>query len=189
MRVELISFTRILRTNSLNFSLISFIVQHLLQVKDPGHAMKLPYASALTRFFHFSLYIGPLAFLSGVIIAIFGDLLSQANTILTGLIFMASGLIIWGCHGLRRRGKRPGFVLMTTLGSSFFLLHLYYRYSDYRWAKINTMSFESATSATLTHLESRVVLFITILLICAVIGLLPPLPAANRSRKAHRRDD
>ena len=151
--------------------------------------MKLPTFPSLTRFFHFSIYIGPLAFLSGVIIALLGDFNSQTNTTLTGLICIAAGLIIWGCHGMRRRGKRPGFILMSTLGSTFFLLHLYYRYSDYRWAKINTMAFESATSATLTHLESRVVLFISIFLISAVIGLLPPLPGANRSRKALRSDD
>lgn len=148
--------------------------------------MKLPHAPTLTRFFHFSLYIGPLAFLAGIIIAIYGDLHSQANTTLTGLILMASGLIIWGCHGLRRRGKRPGFMLMATLGSSFFLLHLYYRYSDYRWVKINNLSFDPAT---LIHLESRVVLFISILLLSVLIGILPPLPAANRSRKSLRRDD
>ena len=149
--------------------------------------MKLLHApNTLTRFFHFSLYIGPLTFLSGSIIAIYGDLHSQGNTTLTGLILMASGLIIWGCHGLRRRGKRPGFMLMATLGSSFFLLHLYYRYSDYRWVKINNLSFDPAT---LTHLESRVVLFISILLISVLIGILPPLPAANRSRKGHSRDD
>jgi len=151
--------------------------------------MKLPAFPSLTRFFHFSIYIGPLAFLTGLIIALLGDFNSQANTTLTGLICIAAALIIWGCHGMRRRGKRPGFILMSLLGSSFFLLHLYYRYSDYRWAKINTMAFESATSATLTHLESRVTLFISIFLISAVIGLLPPLPAANRSRKTLRNDD
>ena len=150
--------------------------------------MKLPAFPSLTRFLHFSIYIGPLAFLSGIIIAMLGDFNSQSNTTLTGLISIAAGLIIWGCHGMRRRGKRPGFILMSTLGSTFFLLHLYYRYSDYRWAKINTMAFESATSATLTHLESRVVLFVSIFLISAVIGLLPPLPAANRSRKALSND-
>ncbi|MDZ4186194.1 MAG: hypothetical protein U1D97_14615 [Desulfuromonadales bacterium] len=148
--------------------------------------MKLLHAPTLTRFFHFSIFIGPLAFLSGIIIAIYGDLHSQANTTLTGLIFIASGLIIWGCHGLRRRGKRPGFMLMATLGSSFFLLHLYYRYSDYRWVKINNISFDPAT---LSHLESRVVLFISILLLSVLIGILSPLPAANRSRKGLRRDD
>ena len=148
--------------------------------------MKLPHAPRLTRFFHFAIFIGPLAFLSGIIIAIYGDLHSQANTTLTGLILMASGLIIWGCHGLRRRGKRPGFMLMATLGGSFFLLHLYYRYSDYRWVKINNISFDPAT---LTHLESRVVLFISILLLSVLIGILPPLPAANRSRKDLRRGD
>lgn len=151
--------------------------------------MKLLPVSSLTRFFHFAIYIGPLVFLTGLIIALLGDFNSQANTTLTGLICSAAALIIWGCHGMRRRGKRPGFILMSLLGSSFFLLHLYYRYSDYRWAKINAMAFESATSATLTHLESRVVLFISIFLISAVIGLLPPLPAANRSRKTLRSDD
>jgi hypothetical protein len=151
--------------------------------------MKLPPVSSLARFFHFSIVIGPFAFLSGIIIALWGDFSSQANTTLTGLIFIAAGLIIWGCHGIRRRGKRPGFVLMSILGSTFFLLHLYYRYSDYRWAKINTMAFESATSATLTHLESRVVLFISIFLLSAIIGLLPPLPVAKRSRKSLHGDD
>lgn len=151
--------------------------------------MKLPPFPTIARIFHFSIYIGPLAFLAGIIIALLGDFTSQPNTTLTGLIFTAAGLIVWGCHGMRRRGKRPGFILMSTLGSAFFLLHLYYRYSDYRWAKINTMTFESATSATLTHLESRVVLFISIFLLSAVIGLLPPLPAANRSRKVLRSDD
>ena len=151
--------------------------------------MKLPAFPSLTRFFHCSIYIGPLAFLSGIIIALLGDFNSQANTTLTGLTCVAAGLIIWGCHGMRRRGKRPGFILMSLLGSTFFLLHLYYRYSDYRWAKINSMSFESATSATLTHLESRVVLFISIFLISAVIGLLPPLPAANRSQQTLNNDD
>ncbi|MDO9079970.1 MAG: hypothetical protein Q7U44_04160 [Desulfuromonadales bacterium] len=148
--------------------------------------MKLLHASTLNRFFHFAIFIGPLAFLSGIIIAIYGDLHRQTNTTLTGLILMASGLIIWGCHGLRRRGKRPGFMLMATLGSSFFLLHLYYRYSDYRWVKINNISFDPAT---LTHLESRVVLFISILLLSVLIGILPPLPAVKRSRKGLRRDD
>lgn len=148
--------------------------------------MKLPPAPTLTRFFHFSIFIGPLAFLSGIITAIYGNLQSQASTTLTGLIFIASGLIIWGCHGLRRRGKRPGFMLMATLGSSFFLLHLYYRYSDYRWVKINNIAFDPAT---LNHLESRVVLFISILLLSLLIGILPPLPAANRSRKGLRRED
>ena len=90
---------------------------------------------------------------------------------------------------MRRRGKRPGFILMSTLGSAFFLLHLYYRYSDYRWAKINTLAFAGDTSATLTHLESRVVLFISIFLISAVIGLLPPLPADNRPRKIRHNDN
>lgn len=151
--------------------------------------MKLPPLSSLARFFHFSIYIGPLAFLAGIITALLGDFASQPHTTLTGLILTAAGLIIWGCHGMRRRGKRPGFVLMSTLGSLFFLLHLYYRYSDYRWAKINTMAFTNATSATLTHLESRVVLFISIFLVSAVIGLLPPLPAANRSSKILRSDD
>ncbi len=151
--------------------------------------MKLPPVSSLARFFHFSIFIGPLAFLSGIIIALRGDFSSQPDMTLTGLNFIAAGLIIWGCHGMRRRGKRPGFILMSTLGSTFFILHLYYRYSDYRWAKINTMSFESATSATLTHLESRVVLFISIFLLSAIIGLLPPLPASNRSRKPLRGDD
>jgi hypothetical protein len=150
---------------------------------------KLPPLSSLTRIFHCSIYIGPLAFLSGIIIALLGDYNSQANTTLTGLTCVAAGLIIWGCHGMRRRGKRPGFILMSLLGSTFFLLHLYYRYTDYRWAKINSMPFESATSTTLTHLESRVVLFISIFLISAVIGLLPPLPAANRSRKNNNNDD
>jgi len=151
--------------------------------------IKLRPLPSFARFFHFSIYIGPFAFLSGIIIALVGDFGSQPNTTLTGLILIAAGLIIWGCHGIRRRGKRPGFILMSTLGSIFFLLHLYYRYSDYRWAKINTMTFESATSATLTHLESRVVLFISIFLLSAIIGLLPPLPAANSSRKALRGED
>lgn len=148
--------------------------------------MKLPPAPTYTRIFHFSLYIGPLAFLSGIIIALYGDFHSQANITLTGLILMASGLVIWGCHGVRRRGKRPGFILMTMLGSSFFLLHLYYRYIDYRWVKINSLSFDPAT---LAHLESRVVLFISILLLSVLIGILPPLPAANRSRKGRSRGD
>jgi hypothetical protein len=145
--------------------------------------MKLRPFPTLARLFHFSIYIGPLAFLSGVIVALLGDLNSRASTTLTGLICVAAGLIIWGCHGMRRRGKRPGFVLMSTLGSAFFLFHLYYRYSDYRWAKINTMAFAGDTSATLTHLESRVVLFLSIFLVSAVIGLLPPLPAAHRPGK------
>jgi len=151
--------------------------------------MKLPPFPTIARLFHFSIYIGPLAFLSGVIIALLGDFNSQVNTTLTGLICVAAGLIIWGCHGMRRRGKRPGFILMSTLGSTFFLLHLYYRYSDYRWAKINTLAFAGDTSATLTHLESRVVLFISIFLISAVIGLLPPLPADNRPRKIRHNDN
>jgi hypothetical protein len=151
--------------------------------------MQLPPMPSLTRFFHFSIYIGPFAFLAGIIIALFGDFTSQPNSTQTGLILIAAGLIIWGCHGIRRRGKRPGFILMSTLGSTFFLLHLYYRYSDYRWAKINAMAFANATSATLTHLESRVVLFISIFLLSAVIGLLPPLPTANPSRKALCNDD
>lgn len=151
--------------------------------------MKLTPVPFIARFFHFSIFIGPLASLFGIIIALLGDFNSQPNTTLTGLIFIAAGLIIWGCHGMRRRGKRPGFVLMSMLGSTFFLLHLYYRYSDYRWAKINTMAFESATSATLAHLESRVALFISIFLLSAVIGLLPPLPAANRPRKPLRGED
>ena len=148
--------------------------------------MKLHPFKSITHFFHCSVYIGPLAFLCGIIIALLGDFSSQPNTTLTGLMLTAAGLMIWGCHGMRRRGKRPGFVLMSTLGSAFFLLHLYYRYSDYRWAKINTMIFESATSATLTHLESRVVMFISIFLLSAVIGLLPPLPASSHSRKILR---
>lgn len=145
--------------------------------------MKLPNLSSSARFFHFSIYIGPLAFLSGIVIALFGEASNQASTVLSGLILTAAGLIIWGCHGIRRRGKRPGFILMSSLGSSFFLLHLYYRYSDYRWAKINTMTFENATSATMVHLESRVVLFVSIMLVSALIGLLPPLPAATRIRR------
>lgn len=151
--------------------------------------IKLPPVASISHFFHFSIFIGPLSFLGGIIIAIIGEATSQTNTTLTGLIFIAAGLIIWGCHGMRRRGKRPGFVLMSISGSLFFILHLYYRYSDYRWAKINTMTFENATSATLTHLESRVVLFISIFLISAVIGLLPPLPTANHSRKVLRVND
>ncbi|MBE0502854.1 MAG: hypothetical protein IBX46_01890 [Desulfuromonadales bacterium] len=148
--------------------------------------MKLPVASSLNRFFHFSIFIGPLALLSGIVIAIYGNFHSQINTTLTGLILIAAGLIIWGCHGIRRRGKRPGFVLMATLGSSYFLLHLYYRYSDYRWAKANNISLDPAT---LMHLESRVVLFTSVLLLSVLIGLLPPLPAAKSSRKGLRRDD
>lgn len=151
--------------------------------------MKLPQVSSITRFFHLAIFIGPLALLAGIIIALYGDNSSQPDTTLSGLIFVAAGLIIWGCHGMRRRGKRPGFVLMATLGSTFFLLHLFYRYSDYRWVKINAMVFESADLATLTHLESRVALFISIFLLSALIGLLPPLPAANRSRKTRQRDD
>lgn len=151
--------------------------------------MQLPSVSSRSRFFYLSIYIGPAAFLSGIIIAVLGDFNSQPDTTLTGLILSAAGLIIWGCHGLRRRGKRPGFILMSALGSLFFLLHLYYRYSDYRWAKINTLTLENATSATLTHLESRVVLFISVFLLSAVIGLLPPLPATKRSRTTHRSDD
>ena len=151
--------------------------------------MKLPSVSAIARFFHFAIYIGPLAFLSGIVIALLGDFTSQANTTLTGLTLSSAGLIIWGCHGMRRRGKRPGFILMSTLGSLFFLLHLYYRYSDYRWAKINTMAFANASSATLTHLESRVVLFVSIFLLSAVIGLLPPLPVAKLTRTPLRSDD
>ena len=151
--------------------------------------MQLLPISSVARFFYLSIYIGPLAFLSGIIIALLGDFNNQANTTLIGLISIAAGLIIWGCHGMRRRGKRPGFILMSTLGSTFFLLHLYYRYSDYRWAKINAMAFASATSATLTHLESRVVLFISIFLLSAVIGLLPPLPPASRPRTILRSDD
>lgn len=143
----------------------------------------------INKFFHSSIYIGPFTFLFGVLISLLGELNGQATSVLSGLICCAAGLIVWGCHGMRRRGKRPGFVLMSTLGCSFFLLHLYYRYSDYRWAKINTMSFENTTSATLTHLESRVVLFISIFLISALIGLLPPLPAANRPRKFIQSDN
>ena len=101
---------------------------------------KLTLSPAITRFLYLSIYIGPLAFLTGLIIALLGNFTSQPNTILTGLTFIAAGLIIWGCHGIRRRGRRPGFILMSTLGSLFFFLHLYYRYSDYRWAKINTMA-------------------------------------------------
>lgn len=142
--------------------------------------MKPPPLPSVARFFHFSIYLGPLAFLFGIVIVLFGEVSNQTNTVLSGLILTAAGLIVWGCHGIRRRGKRPGFILMSSLGSSFFLLHLYYRYSDYRWAKINTMSFENATSATMAHLESRVVLFISVLLVSALIGLLPPLPAPRR---------
>jgi len=151
--------------------------------------LKLPAVPTLAGFFHFTIFIGPLSFLSGIFIALVGEFNSEPNSTLTGLIFIAAGLIIWGCHGMRRRGKRPGFILMSALGSTFFLLHLYYRYSDYRWAKINSMTFESATSATLSHLESRVVLFISIFLISAIIGILPPLPAANSARKALRDSD
>lgn len=138
---------------------------------------------SIRKFFHCAIYVGPLAFLTGIIIALLGEFTRQPGTILTGLIFSAAGLLIWGCHGMRRRGKRPGFILMSALGSAFFVLHLYYRFSDYRWAKINTLVFESAPSATLTHLESRVVLFLAIFLLSALLGLLPPLPAANSSRK------
>lgn len=151
--------------------------------------MKLPRASSIARFFHLAIFIGPLALLAGIIIAVYGDNSNQPNTTLSGLIFVAAGLIIWGCHGMRRRGRRPGFVLMTMLGSTFFLLHLFYRYSDYRWAKINAIVFDSADSATLAHLESRVTLFISIFLLSVLVGLLPPLPAANRSRKTLQRDD
>lgn len=148
--------------------------------------MKSHLTNPIRNFFLLAIYLGPLAFFLGTGIAVYGELSSQANIILTGLIFIAAGLVIWGCHGMRRRGKRPGFVLMASLGSTFFFLHLYYRYSDYRWAKFNGIAFDSATSATSTYLESRVILFVSIFLMSAVIGLLPPLPAANSSRKILR---
>lgn len=151
--------------------------------------MKLHLPNSIRKLFLSSIYIGPLAFLAGISIALLGESTQQPDTILTGLITGAAGLIIWGCHGMRRRGKRPGFVLMTSLGTLFFVIHLYYRYSDYRWAQINSLAFANTTSATLTHLESRSILFISILLFSIVIGLLPPLPAANRPRKTFRADN
>lgn len=151
--------------------------------------MKFPLIRSIPRILHLSIYIGPIAFLSGVIFAFFGEVSARANTVLGGLTIAAAGLIIWGCHGMRRRGKRPGFVLMSALGGTFFFLHLYYRYSDYRWAKISTMSFENTTSATLSHLESRIVLYLSILLITVLIGLLPPLPACTRNRRMIHCDD
>ena len=151
--------------------------------------MKLHPFSSIRPYLNYSIYIGPYSFLGGIIIALLGQVARQTNIILTGLILTAAGLIIWGCHGIRRRGRRPGFLLMTFFGSLFFLLHLYYRYSDYRWAKINTMAFPSTTSATLTHLESRAVLFFSIFLISVAIGLFSPLPEVNTPRKFFRDED
>lgn len=145
--------------------------------------MKRHPSSSFRKFFHSCLYIGPLAFLCGSAIILYGESANQAETILIGLISGAAGLIIWGFHGMRRRGMRPGFVLMTTFGTLFFLMQLYYRYSDYRWAQISTMSFASPSEATMTHLETRVVMFLSIFLISIIIGLLPPLPAAKRRQK------
>lgn len=151
--------------------------------------MNLRHFRSLTATLHLSIYLGPCAFLIGSIVALIGELSGHPELIFIGLALGAAGLIVWGCHGIRRRGARPGFLIMSGLGSCFLLLHLYYRYSDYRWAKLNIMTIGTATSATLTHLEDRFVLLICILLASAIIGVLPPLPSVNRHRKSLNSDE
>ena len=110
-----------------------------------------------------------------MILLLAGNVSHRPDTVFFSLCLAASGLIVWGCHGLRRRGKRPGFMLMIGLGSGFLLLHLQYRLSDYRWVQINSMTLGSPPAAT-AHLESRITLLLCILIASVVIGLLPPLP-------------
>lgn len=129
----------------------------------------------LIALLRFAIFLGPLAFLSGMILLLAGNVSSRPDTVFFGLCLAAAGLIVWGCHGLRRRGKRPGFMLMIGLGSSFLLLHLQYRLSDYRWLQINSMTLGSPPAAT-AHLESRITLLLCILIASVVLGLLPPLP-------------
>lgn len=127
-----------------------------------------------------AIYTGPLAFAIGLPLALVGEFSGRPAAIFTGLSIAAAGLIVWGCHGMRRRGRRPGFVIMSGLGGFFLLLHLYYRCSDYRWAKLNSMSISSA-SATIDHLEARIVFLLVMIAVSIVIGLLPPLPESRRN--------
>lgn len=133
---------------------------------------------ALTRL---AIYVGPTCFAIGVVIAASGEFTAQSTIVFIGLCLAAAGLIVWGCHGIRRRGKRPGFVAMTGLGGVYLLLHLNYRFSDYRWAQINNMG-PGSTSATLAHLEERITLLLCVLIVSTVLGLLFPLPETSSSR-------
>lgn len=127
----------------------------------------------------FVVYLGPAVFLAGGILALVGNALDHPARQFFGLCLAAAGMIVWGCHGIRRRGKRPGFLLMVGLGGAFLALHLNYRLSDYRWAQINSMTIGS-TSATLAYLEARITLILCLLLASAGIGLFHPLPGLSR---------
>lgn len=115
---------------------------------------------------------GPAVTLSGLVLALGSEAFRNHATLFLGLCLTAAGLIVWGIHGIRRRGRRPGFLLMTAAGSSFLLLNLYYRYSDYRWLLINRMDLQSSTEA-IPYLQSRIILLLIFLLASAALSLLP----------------
>lgn len=128
---------------------------------------------------HLPALTGPFTTVSGLITALGGEAFRSHSTLFIGLCLTAAGLIVWGSHGIRRRGRRPGFLLMAGAGSSFLLLNIYYRYSDYRWLLLNRMDLQASTEA-IPYLQSRILLLLVFLLTSAALSLIP-LGSRNRS--------
>lgn len=141
---------------------------------------------------HTALFIGPALVLLGTAIAVVAEIaalsgVSDAQRVLAfGTTAIASGLVVWGCHGLRRSGARKRFLLMVALGGGYFWLHLYYRYSDYRWLELNRLM--TSLDNPLQHdFVPRIVTILALLGGSLLLGLLPRIPVrpAEQRRAWH----
>lgn len=138
------------------------------------------------------LFIGPLLFLIGIATALIAEAaalngVTDAHRVLSfGTSTMAAGLLVWGCHGLRRSGARRRFLLMVAVGAGYFVLHLHYRYSDYRWLEL-TRVMTSLDIPLHQEFAPRILSILAVLCGSLLVGLLPriPLRPAEERRPWH----
>jgi hypothetical protein len=82
------------------------------------------------------LFLGPLLLLLGLLWvgAAEQGILPFRQALQYGLAVVASGLIVWGLHGLRAGKWRIFSLVILLAGGAFFTVHLNYLYGDYRMA-------------------------------------------------------
>lgn len=80
-------------------------------------------------------FLGPLLLLLGLFWALAAGqgILSFRQALPYGLTVAASGMIVWGLHGLRAKRRRLFSLAILLAGGAFFALHLEYLIADYRW--------------------------------------------------------
>lgn len=118
-------------------------------------------------------FLGPLLLLFGLFWALAAGqgILSFRYALQYGLTVAASGLIVWGLHGLRAGRRRLLAMALLLAGGAFFALHLNYLIADYRWLA-GAEALRAMLPGFREQILERITVVSTLLLASCLLGLL-----------------